>query len=294
MDKTPVSRETQMSSNLKGISTMTQNKYVIEGGQKGKERLQLLSHVLQPTTAQLFDRVKLGAGMRVLDVGCGGGDVTLDMARRVGEHGHVTGLDFDATILELACRDAKMAGLCNVEFRHADALYLDEPPVYDCVYARFLLTHLVEPGRGLAGMIRTAKPGGLVVVEDIDFSGYFCYPNCAAFDRYLDLYAKVVHLKGGDPDIGLKLADMFLQAGLAEVGIQVVQPVHREGEGKRIAQITLERIGDAVKAAGLVSAKEFTATVAELAEFTVRTDTIISLPRVFQVWGVRNVYKASS
>jgi len=249
---------------------MTQDKYVIEGGQKGKERLQLLSCVMQPTTAQLFDRLGLGAGMQVLDVGCGGGDVTLDIARRVVPHGHVTGVDFDATILGLACRDAKMAGLCNVEFRHVDALDLDEAPVYDFVYARFLLTHLVEPGRGLAGMIQSTKLSGLVVVEDIDFSGYFCYPHCAAFDRYLELYAKVVHLKGGDSDIGLKLADMFLQAGLAEVGVQVVQPVHRAGEGKRVAQITLERIGDAVKTAGLAGAEELAATVAELAEFTAR------------------------
>jgi ubiquinone/menaquinone biosynthesis C-methylase UbiE len=268
---------------------MGQNQYVIEGGQKGKARLQLLARILQPTTLQLFDRLGLAAAMRALDVGCGGGDVTLELGRRVSTHGHVTGLDFDDAILALARRDAEAAGLDNVEFRHADALRLDEPPHYDFIYARFLLTHLADPQRGLAGLIRAAKPGGLVVVEDIDFTGHFCYPPCPAFDRYLDLYTRAVHLKGGDANIGPKLPGMFLQAGLAEVGMNLVQPVHRAEEGKLISQITLERIGGAVIAAELASAEEFAATVGEFAEFTARTDTIISLPRIFQVWGTRHV-----
>jgi 2-polyprenyl-3-methyl-5-hydroxy-6-metoxy-1,4-benzoquinol methylase len=267
---------------------MSRAQYIIDGGQKGKDRLKLLAHVMRPTTQQLFEHTGLCAGMSVLDVGCGGGDVTLDMARRVCTHGCVTGLDFDATILELARHDAAAAGLRNVEFRSADALNLEEPPVYDFVYARFLLTHLADPRRGLDGMSRAAKPGGLVVTEDIDFSGYFCYPAYAAFDRYRALYTQAVRLKGGDPDIGLKLAGMFLQAGLAQVGVSLVQPVHREGEGKLLAQITLERIGGAVTAAGLTSSEEVAAILAELTTFAARADTIISLPRIFQVWGTRD------
>jgi ubiquinone/menaquinone biosynthesis C-methylase UbiE len=266
---------------------MSQDKYAIAGGQKGKERLQLLSGMLQPTTTQLFDRLGLGEGRQVLDVGCGGGDVTLEIARRVSPQGRVVGVDFDTTILALAQQDAALTGLRNVEFRRADALHLDEPPVYDFVYARCLLTHLADPIRGLAGMIRAAKAGGQVVVEDIDFSGYFCYPPNAAFDRYRDLYMQVVHRKGGDPNIGPKVVGMFLQAGLGQVGVNVVQPVQREGEEKRISQITMECISDAVIGAGLASTGEVAAVVADLAAYTARTDTILSHPRMFQVWGVR-------
>ena len=64
--------------------------------------------------------------------------------------------------------------------------------------------------------------------------------------------------------------------------------IHRKGESKCIAQITLEHIGNVMTAAGLAGAETLAASVAELAEFTACADTIISLPRVFQVGGVGN------
>jgi hypothetical protein len=81
---------------------------------------------------------------------------------------------------------------------------------------------------------------------------------------------------------------MFLHAGLADVEVNVAQPVHRVGDEKRIAHVTLERIADAVTAAGLARADQIAAIATELADYTARPDTIISLPRVFQVWGTRD------
>jgi SAM-dependent methyltransferase len=266
---------------------MEQTDYVIEGGQAGKDRLSLIAQVLQPTTAQLLERAGLRAGMRVLDVGCGGGGVTLELARRVGSAGHVIGLDFDDVILALARQDATDVGLRNVEFRHADATRLDEPPIYDLVYARFLLAHLAESKEALAGMIRATRPGGVIVVEDVDFSGTFCYPPNSAFQRHVDLVGQVIRRHGGDSMIGLRLTDMFRQAGLTNVGVQIVQPVFQEGPGKHIAHISLERTTHALTVAGIASAEEVAAIVAELAAFAKRPDSIMSPPRIFQVWGKR-------
>jgi SAM-dependent methyltransferase len=266
---------------------MEQTDYVIEGGQAGKDRLSIITQVLQPTTTQLFEHAGLRAGMRVLDVGCGGGGVTLDLARLVGPEGHVTGLDFDAAILALAEQDAVDAGFHNVAFRHADATRLEEPPIYDLVYARFLLAHLAESKEALAGMIQATQPGGVVVVEDVDFSGTFCYPPNITFQRHVDLVGQVMRYHGGDPMIGLRLTEMFREAGLTNVGVQIVQPVFQEGPGKHIAHISLERTTQALTAAGIASAEEVAATVAELAAFAERPDSIMSPPRIFQVWGVR-------
>ena len=76
--------------------------YVIRGGQLGYERLTVLARSWQPTTSALFDRVQLGPGMRCLDLGCGSGDVTFEMAERVGPDGSVTGIDMDMVKLGLA------------------------------------------------------------------------------------------------------------------------------------------------------------------------------------------------
>jgi ubiquinone/menaquinone biosynthesis C-methylase UbiE len=270
---------------------MGQERYVIEGGQKGRERLSVLSRALQPTTLQLFGRAGVMPGMHVLDVGCGGGDVTLDLARLVGAEGKVRGLDFDAEILRLARQEAEEAQLHHVEFQVADARNLQIEALFDVVYARFLLTHLPDPAQGLMGMIRAAKPGGKVIVEEIDFSGRFCYPPNAAFQRYLDLYTQVAQHRGGDAYIGMRLASLFFAAGLEEVQVNLIQPVHLTGEGKAIAQITMARIASAVVTAGFATQEEVDQTVAEIAAFAARPDTLMSYPRIFQVWGVRSQEK---
>src|SRR5262245_4411509 len=119
--------------------------YIIRGGVPGRERLRLLSRVLRPTTLALFERVGVRPGMACLDVGCGGGDVTFDLARAVGPEGRVVGIDLDGAKLDLARQEAGEQGLGNVEFRRADVTADDLDGSFDVVYARFLLTHLRDP-----------------------------------------------------------------------------------------------------------------------------------------------------
>jgi ubiquinone/menaquinone biosynthesis C-methylase UbiE len=258
--------------------------YVLRGGEEGANRLRLLARVKWPTTKAFLRRVGLRPGMRCLDVGCGLGAVTLKLARRVGPAGQAVGVDPDERCLELARRAAARYGLPAV-FRGEAAHDLREEAAYDLVYSRFLLTHLVEPGRAVGRMVAAVRPGGLVAVEDIEFAGHFCHPACPAFDRYVSLYQQVVRRKGGDPEIGPRLVGLLMDGGLRRVGVAVVQPAYLRGLGKRLAQVTMEHIRDAVVQAGLASPGEVDAIVAELAHFARNRRTLLSLPRIFQVWG---------
>lgn len=125
------------------------SRYAIGGGREGKERLELLSQVMLPTTSQLLNKVGLSKGMKCLDVGCGGGHVTLLMASLVGPHGKVVSTDSDSEILALGQQDAEDERLDNVEFRHTDASVCQGEAENDLVYARFVLTHLSEPEKCL-------------------------------------------------------------------------------------------------------------------------------------------------
>jgi len=78
---------------------------------------------------------------------------------------------------------------------------------------------------------------------------------------------------------------MLLDAGLVEVDLDVIQPTYRQGPGKQIAAITMEHIREAVVAAGLAGAEEINAIVAELDSFAGNPRSMMSLPRIFQVWG---------
>ena len=263
------------------------SRYVIRGGKEGKERLKLLSQVMLPSTSALLKMVGLNKNMQCLDIGCGGGDVTLLMANIVGSQGKVIGVDFDPEILALAQQDAQSAQLDNVEFRLSDALEYQEETTYDLVYARFLLTHLHQPEQCVNAMIRASKPKGAIAIEDIDFTGSFCYPDCPAYEKYVELYQQVVHRKGGDPNIAPRLPIMLHKAGLKEVQINIVQPTHLEGEGKLIASITMEKISSAVVAEGLATASEIEGIIEDLNNFATKPDTVMSLPRVIQTWGIQ-------
>src|SRR5215470_866804 len=112
-------------SRLTAIDMSDSSHYVIRGGVEGRERLRVIARVMRASSMSMFDRLGLRDGCQCLDVGCGGGDVTLDLARRVGPHGRVVGVDIDEKKLEIARTEARQLGVANVEFRVADVR--DEP-----------------------------------------------------------------------------------------------------------------------------------------------------------------------
>jgi SAM-dependent methyltransferase len=261
--------------------------YIIRGGVEGRERLRLLARVLWPTTISLLQRVGIWPGMACLDVGCGGGDVILELACAVGPTGRVLGIDIDATKLELARREAEARRLGNVEFRQSAIGESDCQPEFDLVYARFLLTHLSDAPAALLKMGQALRPGGCVVVEDIDFTGHFCYPDVPAFRSYVEVYTQAVRLAGGDPNIGPRLPGMLIDAGFASVEMNVVQPAGIEGEVKIVNPLTMENIADAALTAGLVLREEADRIIAELYEAARDSRVVMSMARVIQAWGWR-------
>jgi hypothetical protein len=134
-------------------------------------------------------------------------------------------------------------------------------------------------------MVAAAKPGGVVAVEDIDFTGSFCHPPCQSYQRYTELYDQAVKRRGGDPNIGPKLPSMLRQAGLNEVDVTVVQPAHLDSERKMVASITMQRIASSVIAEGLASGQEIAEVVSGLNDAANDPETLMSVPRIFQVWG---------
>jgi SAM-dependent methyltransferase len=205
--------------------------YVLARDTEGAERLWMLSRVLDRTTRALLQRVGLAAGHRCLDVGCGVGAVTLVIAHAVGHEGLAVGIDADARFLELARCEAAGQGVAAV-FRLGDARALQAETGYDVAYARFLLSHLLDPAQVIGQLVAATRPGGVIVVEDVDFSGHFCYPGNDAFTRYHELYQAVVRGRGADPDLGPRLPGLFEAAGVEGVQFEVLLPAFRDGEGK--------------------------------------------------------------
>ncbi len=156
---------------------------------------------------------QIEAGQSLLDVGCGPGNLTIDLANRVAP-GKVVGVDLSEVVLEDARRDAAAAQVTNVEFQVADAYELPfEDDSFDVVHAHQVLQHLSDPIRALREMRRVAKPGGVVAVRDADYAGMTWYPPIPGLDDWRALYHEVTEADGNDADAGRKLLSWVREAG---------------------------------------------------------------------------------
>jgi ubiquinone/menaquinone biosynthesis C-methylase UbiE len=261
--------------------------YIIRGGIAGRERLRILSRVMRPTSLDLLQRAGLTSGMNVLEIGCGGGDLAFDIARIIGPAGRVLGTDIDQTKLDLAAREASEHGLTNVTFLHADITQSVPASDFDLIHARFVLTHLTNPAQALAHIRTALRHGGTIVLEDIDFRGYFCHPDCAAVWRYVQLYTDTTKRKGVDANIGPRLPSLLSDAGFEKVRMNVVQPSGTEGEVKLISPLTMENIAEAVIAEGLATSEEIDRLVAELYVYARTPGTLGCMPRIFEAWATQ-------
>jgi ubiquinone/menaquinone biosynthesis C-methylase UbiE len=259
-------------------------RYVIRGGQPGLDRLQVLARAHARNTADLLDMVGLRPGVRAVDLGCGAGHVSLELARRVGSSGHVLGIDMDEVNVAGARSAAVAAGLGNVEFRVANVADWRAAADLDFAYCRLLLEHLPRPIELLAAMWTALRAGGAIAVEDADFEGLFCYPANEGFATYARTYAEVLERHGGDSRLGRKLARLFLEAGIPAPNVRLVQRVNRDGEPKLLPLLTLDATSERIAASGIATRDELDSARASLATFLADPTTIVGGPRIFQVW----------
>jgi hypothetical protein len=211
--------------------------------------------------------------------------LAFDLARMVGPGGSVVATDIDEAVLALAREEAATLGLNNIEFRLSDITRDLPEQGFDLVHARFLLTHLRQREAALAHMRQALGSEGLGILEDIDFQGYFCFPDLPALWRYVDLHTRAMQRRGGDPNLGPRLPALLSAAGFRRVEIGVVQPVGISGEVKLITPITMESIAEVVESDGLATRAEIESLVTALYEFANTPGTVGGLPRVVQAWG---------
>ena len=116
---------------------------------------------ISPLGEQVMDRAGIAPGERVSDVGCGCGDMTIALGRRVGPAGRVLGIDVSAPMLERAAETARAAGVANVRLENADAqTHRLSPSAFDVVYSRFGVMFFTDPVAAFTNLRAALRPGG--------------------------------------------------------------------------------------------------------------------------------------
>jgi SAM-dependent methyltransferase len=159
----------------------------------------------------------LKSGDTVLDVGCGPGTVTADLAMLVTP-GRVTAVEVTEEALGLARAEIDRRGLTTVDFAVGDVHALDfADDTFDVVHAHQVLQHVGDPVAALREMRRVARPGGVVAVRDSDYAAFTWFPRLPELDEWLDLYERVARGNGGEPDAGRRLLSWAHAAGFTDV-----------------------------------------------------------------------------
>lgn len=161
----------------------------------------------------------LRPGLELLDVGCGPGNITCDLADRVAP-GRVVGLDASAEVVAAARAEARERGTANVSFEAGDLYAMEvEDDAFDVIHAHQVLQHLTDPVTALRELRRVVRPDGMVAVRDSDYAAMTWAPDEPRIDRWLELYHEVTARNGAEADAGRRLLGWARQAGFTSIDV---------------------------------------------------------------------------
>jgi ubiquinone/menaquinone biosynthesis C-methylase UbiE len=188
--------------------------YVLGHSEPELQRLIEQSRFYGELTKQFLRSAGLEAGMQVLDIGCGAGDVSMLAATLVGASGKVLGIDKSPHAVGLARRRAEMSGLTNVAFQEGELLELGLNEPFDALVGRLVLMYLPDPAAALRVIAQHVRPGGIIAFQEMDMSNARGAPESPLYSKCGKWIIDTFQQAGFETDMGSKLFTTFREAGL--------------------------------------------------------------------------------
>lgn len=252
--------------------------------QQARRRLALLEAWLDPGTIRHLETLGVGEGWDCLELGGGGGSIVEWLSRRVGPNGHVLATDINTRFLDAL-------DLPNLEVRRHDIVHDDLPEgEFDLVHARLLLTHLAERDTALQRMVKALKPGGWLLVEEMDCLTWTPDPSgdpaaVALFLKGTSVIDQIMSSAGVDLYYGRRLFGEVRTRGLIDLGAEGrVLMIHGGTPNAQELRLTAEQLlSRGTTSAELLSEQERSEYLALLE----RPDFVWMGQMIMAVWGRR-------
>ena len=206
---------THESHAVRSSASSKQPDYVLGTTDRERRRLVQQAELLREMTLGVFRAAGLAPGMRVLDIGCGSGDVAMLAADLAGKSGSVVAIDRDERNLAFARERAASAGYANIEFRVADILRFSDPKPFDAIVGRYILLFLPDCAAALRHLSESLRSGGMLAMIEPDFSTpWRSIPAAPLFDETMRQVYEVVRGGGININVAIELYKSFVDAGL--------------------------------------------------------------------------------
>ena len=226
----------------------------IEHGYVAPNYLEATARIVAPIKARSYAEMRLQAGQRVLDVGCGIGIDVMALARWVGSEGRAWGVDADAEMVQQARAKIAAAGITQANVERASAAELPwGNDTFDSVRCERMFQHLTHPENALAEMVRITRPGGRVVVLDTDWGSLSINALNSALERRLVAFKPEQALRNGF--VGRRLPALMQHAGLNDLHIAVL-PVYSTQYATARFACALDDLTERAQQAGLATSRE--------------------------------------
>jgi SAM-dependent methyltransferase len=266
----------------------TGSTYVLGHADVEVQRLLLQGRLYDDYTEHALRLAGLRPGMRVLDVGCGPGDVSFVAAKLVGPSGTVLGVDAAPEMIELARARAAEKGLSAVRFTQAaiDAITLDEP--VDAVIGRLILMHLPDPAATLRHLSSCVRPGGVIAFSENDITAARSIPDMPLFGRVTAGIVRAFEAMGLSAQFGTTLHSVFADAGLGAPRLTLGTPIGTAAENDILAYAAeVWRLVSPIaqqRGFGIDELADIDDFVPQFREEALAVNALITMPPIITAW----------
>lgn len=270
------------------MNTSTVADYPLGHSDSELDRLTIQARTLSAHTNLLLRRAGLSPGQRVLDIGCGVGDVSFIATQLVGETGQVVGIDRSQTAIDTARERARFGGHRNVDFLVGDVTDPQVPGKFDAIVGRLVMMYLPDPVAALAKLRSVLRLQGLIVIQEGDLTSIGAEPECPLITQLRDWFVAGFSRTGAATQMGSRLCSVMHQAGFAPEGSWVSTPSY---VGPHLTQLDwfsdlTRMLLPTLEAHGIVKAADVDVpTLAARLEAEARArNAIVYAPRLVGVW----------
>jgi SAM-dependent methyltransferase len=282
-DLPPVPRDARQSRSADRES----DPYLLGYRQSEQERLERQAQELAHESEWLFDRIGVGDGWRVVEIGCGPRGCLGLLAARVGAAGRVVGVERSAEQVERARHFVAERQLTNVEALHGDARGTDLPAgSFDLATARLVLVNVPQPEQIVAEMARLVRPGGFVALHEADSTAQRCDPPHQAQTRLLEILHVYAERNGIDRAIGVRVPRLLREAGLIDVTVNPLIHAYPATHSRRLLALEfVENARTGILDDGLIEEAELDELTTALRHHLRDPDTLVVSSLFIQAWG---------